>query len=140
MNIKKIIIKIFRLYNLSEEALKDYVNNATNRQKKLDEKYWRIKIHEELENLQREHELDLHEKDNEISVLEEKLKDLKKKKKEIAVKEALIKRQARENLSVAVRIASKTEDIALALLNTLGEIKGVKDEAEMNKQQIENKS
>ncbi len=137
--IRKKIIKIFRLYNLSGEALKEYVQKATERQKKLDEKYWAIKIHEELENLKREHELDLHEKDNEIAVLEEKLKDLKKKKKEIATKEALIKRQARDNLSVAVRISSKTEDLALALLNTLGEIKGVKDEAETNKQQIEGK-
>lgn len=135
--IRKKIIKLFKLYDISGEALKDYVTKATDRQRKLDEKYWTIKIHEELENLKREHELDLHEKDNEIAVLQEKLRDLKKRKKELDIKEVKIKTQARNNLSVAVRISSKAEDLALALLNTIGEIKGIKDEANTNKQQIE---
>jgi hypothetical protein len=137
--IRKKIIKLFKLYDISGEALKEYVQKATDRQKKLDEKYWTIKIHEELESLKREHKLDLHEKDSEILELEEKLKDFKKRKKGLDIKEAKIKEQARNNLSVAVRISSKAEDLEFALLNTLGEMRGIKDEAETNKQLVEGK-
>ena len=139
MSIRKTIIKLFKLYNISDEALKDYVSKTTERQKRLDEKYWKERINEEIDSIQREHDLELHEKNTEISMLENKLQEFKKVKTEIEKKSYVNKKQARDNLSIAIRMASKTEDVALALLNTLGEIKGIKDEAENNKILIESK-
>ena len=139
MSVRKTIIKLFKLYNISDEALKDYVSKATERQKRLDEKYWKERINEEIDSIQREHDLELHEKNTEISMLENKLQQFRKVKTEIEKKSYNNKKQARDNLSIAIRMASKTEDVALALLNTLGEIKGIKDEAENNKILIESK-
>lgn len=139
MSVRKTIIKLFKLYNISDEALKDYVKRATDRQQKLDEKYWKERINEEIDSIQREHDLELHEKNTEISMLENKLQQFRKVKTEIEKKSYNNKKQARDNLSIAIRMASKTEDVALALLNTLGEIKGIKDEAENNKILIESK-
>jgi hypothetical protein len=131
---KKLLIKIFRLNDISAMILK-----AKKKQKQLDEQYWTEKMEDSIEHLKREHSLELQEKDAQISMLEDKIKTYKSLEKELATKEYTLKKEAKENAFMATKIALKVEEFGLRVLDIVGEMNGVKDDAENNRKRIEQK-
>jgi len=134
MNFKLLIIKLFRLTDLT-----DMLKKSKERQKRLDEKYWKEKLEDALSHQKREHELELQEKNAEISMLQDIIKSYKQREKELDNREYLIKKNAKENSFMATKIASKVEDFGIAVLGIVGEMKGVREDAENNKLRIESK-
>jgi len=129
--IKKIIIHICKL-----DSISDMLSVAKENQKKLDEKYWSQKLNHTIEQLKYKHQLEIQEKDAQIAELESIILSLKNKEKELAKQEYFIKKQTLENFYFANKITSKIEDFALSIMSIVGEIKGIKDEAEKNKLKI----
>jgi hypothetical protein len=131
---KLLIIKIFGLTDISDKLKK-----AKENQKKLDEKYWKEQLEETILHLNREHELELQEKDATIAMLEDKVKTYKARETELNNREYTVKKEAKENAFMATSISMKVEDFAMKILDVVGEMKGVKDEAENNRKRIEKK-
>lgn len=134
MMIKKLVIKLFKLNDLSDILFK-----AKQQQKTLDEKYWKEKMSDREEHLNRERELELQELYAQISMLEDKLKVYKAREKELDSKEYMIKREAKEQAFMATKIALKVDDFGLKILGIVGEMKGIKDDAELNRKRVEQK-
>jgi cell shape-determining protein MreC len=115
------------------------LKKSKERQKKLDEKYWGEKLEDALSHQKREHELEIQEKNAEISMLQDTIKSYKQREKELDTREYMIKKNAKENSFMATKIASKVEDFGIAVLGIVGEMKGVREDAEKNKLRIESK-
>jgi hypothetical protein len=131
---ERLFIKLFPQSDISVMLRKSKEN-----QKQLDDKYWKEQLDEALAHRDREHELELQEKDAEISMLKDIIKTYKTREKEFNLREFEIKKNAKENSHTAARIASKVEDFGLAVMNIVGEMKGVREDADKNKTRIENK-
>lgn len=131
---KKLIIHLFDL-----DDIKDMLLKAKNNQKKLDDRYWSEKLQENEERLKREHELEIQEYQAQISMLQDQVNDYKNRERELDKKEFWLKKQTKENSFMATKIASKVEDFGLNVMKIVGEMKGIKQEAEDHKVKIESK-
>ena len=131
---KKLIIKLFKLNDISGMILQ-----GKKRQKQLDEKYWKEKIEDITLHLNREHDLELQEKDATISMLEDTIASYKSREKELANREHETKRCSKENSFMASKISSQVDEFGMAIMRIVGNMKGIKEEAEKNKQRIEQK-
>ncbi len=131
---KKLIIHLFDLNDIKDMLLK-----AKNNQKKLDDRYWFEKLQENEERLKREHELEIQEYQAQISMLRDQVNDYKNRERELDKKEFWLKKQTKENSFMATKIASKVEDFGLNVMKIVGEMKGIKQEAEDHKIKIESK-
>lgn len=131
---KKLIIHLFDL-----DDRKDMLLKAKNNQKKFDDRYWSEKLQENEERLKREHELEIQEYQAQISMLQDQVNDYKNRERELDKKEFWLKKQTKENSFMATKIASKVEDFGLNVMKIVGEMKGIKQEAEDHKIKIESK-
>jgi hypothetical protein len=132
--LKKFIVKIVGLSDIS-----DMILSSKKKQKQLDERFWTEKIQEIKLHLNREHSLELQEKDAQIIMLEDSIKAYKEREKELNSREYNAKRQAKDNSHMAIKIRSKVEEFGLAVMSIVGEFKGIQEEAESNKLKIEQK-
>jgi len=131
---KKFLVSLFSLKDIQDMLLK-----AKIQQKKLDEHYWKEKLQDIVERLNRERELDVQEFMAQITMLGDQIEDYKKREKELDKKEYNLKKQAKDNSFMATKIALKVEDFGLKILDIVGEMKGIRSEAEEHKLKIENK-
>jgi len=132
--LKKIIIKIFRLKDISALLIKARLS-----QKKLDEKYWTERLEEQAEQLNNEHELELQELQSQITLLQDQIADYKKRERELDKKDFYVRTQAKEGALIATRVSSKTAEFGMCIMNLVGEMQGIKDEAEKHKIRVESK-
>jgi len=130
----KLILKIFKLHDISEKLIK-----AKQQQKRVDDKYWSEKLADFEEKMKREHELEIQEYQAQIEILNQKLKDYKKREKDIDTREYYLRKQANDNTLMATKITSKVEDFGMAIIKIVGEMKGIKKEVEDHKVKIEGK-
>jgi len=135
----KILFKKFMVRILGLSDISDMILSSKKRQKQLDEKYWTEKIQEIKLHLNREHSLELQEKDAQIAMLEDSIRSYKGREKELDSREYNTKRQSKDNSFMATRISSQVEELGLMIMKFVGEMKGIKDDAEFNKLKIESK-
>ena len=131
---KKIIVKVFGLTDI-----KDMILQGKKSQKDLDEKYWKEQLKDLKLSLNREHQLELSEKDAQISMLEDSVKYYKSREKELDSREHQMKLQVKDNYFVATEIASSMEDVGLTIMGFVGKIQGIKNKANDHKLRIEKK-
>jgi len=132
--IKKLVIKIFKLNDISDILIK-----ARQFQKKLDDKIWTEKIKNILEKIKMEHKLEIQELESQMTLLKDQLLECKKFEKELNKKDFHVRIQAKDNALIATRIAQKVEDFGMNVMKIVGEMKGVREEAEEHKIKIEQK-
>lgn len=131
--IKKLAIKMFKLNNISDILLK-----AKQKQKSIDDKYWKEILDEEVIKISQSHELDLQEKDSTIAMLQDHLASYKKREKEISAKDYLAKKQIKENFFVVSSVVSKMKEFNTSVNNVFGEMLGIKDVVDKQRKKLEN--
>ena len=131
--IKKLIIKLFKVYDITDMLLK-----AKQKQKQIDDKYWNEILAEKMNALWREYELELQEKDSDIAMLGEHLATYKKKEREVINKEFLAKKQVKENHYVVQSVVTKMYEFNEGVNKIYGEMLGIKDTVEQHKRKLEN--
>ena len=131
---KKIIVKIFGLSDI-----RDMILQGKRRQKDLDEKYWKERLADLKLSLNREHQLELSEKDAQISMLEESVRGYKIREKELDSREHKMKLQVKDNSFVVTKISSAVDDLSMTINGFVGTMRGIKSEADDHKLRIEKK-
>jgi hypothetical protein len=129
---KKLIIKLFRLKDISGLLIE-----AKKQQQKLDAKFWIERMKDKEEKLKNEHELEIQDYISQIALLDDQIEDFKKREKELDRKDFAVRKQSKENAFIATKIATKVEDFALSVMKIVGEMQGVKNEAQEHKLRIE---
>lgn len=131
---KLFIIKIFGLTDIS-----DILKRSKEKQKKEDKKFWEEKLHNELDRLNREHSLELQEKDATISMLEDTITDYKSRVKEVEQKEFKAKKQIKENHFVVKNVIDNMHEFTENINKVYGKMIKISDSVEQHKLRIEQK-
>jgi len=132
--IKSIVIKVFRLTDITDRILK-----AKKSQKKMDDEHWQEKLVDEIHKIQLDHQLEIIELESKISMCNDTIKEYRNREKLLVNQEYENKKFAKENAYTANKISSKLEDFGLEIYKIIGEVKGIRDEADNNKLRIEKK-
>lgn len=134
MWIQKLAIKIFKLNDI-----RSLLFNSKQKQKELDEKYWKEILQEKIDRINRDHQLELQEKDAYISMLNQHIDSYKQREKEVNQKEFLSKQQIKQNYSVALNIVSEMKDFNDSVNRMYGKMLGIQDTVVKHKSRIEEK-
>ena len=129
---KKLIIKIFRLNEINDLLIK-----SKQQQKAVSDKYWKEVRQDEVDCLNRNHLLELQEKDACITMLEEQIKMLKQRERDVDALHFKSKKQIKENYAVSHSIATKIWDFSQMITSIYGELRGITDAVADNKKRIE---
>lgn len=132
--IKTWVIKIFKLEDISELLLK-----SKQKQKALDNRYWKEILDENINRLNREHALELQEKDAQISMLDQHIDTYKQREKEVDQKEFNARKQVKQNYAVAINMSSVIQEFGENINKMFGKMQGIKDSVTKNKLEIEEK-
>ncbi len=132
--IKTWVIKIFKLEDISELLLK-----SKQKQKALDNRYWKEILDENINRLNREHALELQEKDAQISMLNQHIDTYKQREKEVDQKEFNARKQVKQNYAVAINMSSVIQEFGENINKMFGKMQGIKDSVTKNKLEIEEK-
>lgn len=134
MWIQKLAIRVFRL-----QDIKNLILNSKQKQKDLDEKYWKEILQEKIDRLNRDHQLELQEKDAQISMLNQHIDTYKQREKEIDQKEFNARKQVKQNYAVALNIVSEMKDFNDSVNRMYGKMLGIQDTVVKHKSRIEEK-
>jgi hypothetical protein len=134
MWIQKLAIRVFRL-----QDIKNLLLNSKQKQKDLDEKYWKEILQEKIDRLNRDHQLELQEKDAQISMLNQHIDSYKQREKEVDQKEFSARQQIKQNYSVALNIVSEMKDFNDSVNRMYGKMLGIQDTVVKHKSRIEEK-
>ena len=134
MWIQKLAIRIFQL-----QDIKNLLLNSKQKQKELDEKYWKEILQEKIDRLNRDHQLELQEKDAQISMLNQHIDSYKQREKEVDQKEFSARQQIKQNYSVALNIVSEMKDFTDSVNRMYGKMLGIQDTVVKHKSRIEEK-
>lgn len=134
MWIKKLAIRIFQLSDLSNLLLK-----SKEKQKEIDDKYWKEILKEIVDRLNREHQLELQEKDAHIAMLNQHIDTYKQREKEIDQKEFNARKQVKQNYAVAINMSSVIQEFGDNINRMYGKMQGIKESVTKNKLEIEEK-
>lgn len=134
MWIQKLAIRVFRL-----QDIKNLLLNSKQKQKDLDEKYWKEISQEKIDRLNRDHQLELQEKDAQISMLNQHIDSYKQREKEVDQKEFSARQQIKQNYSVALNIVSEMKDFNDSVNRMYGKMLGIQDTVVKHKSRIEEK-
>lgn len=134
MWIQKLAIRVFRL-----QDIKNLLLNSKQKQKDLDEKYWKEILQEKIDRLNRDHQLELQEKDAQISMLNQHIDSYKQREKEVDQKEFSARQQIKQNYSVALNIVSEMKDFTDSVNRMYGKMLGIQDTVVKHKSRIEEK-
>lgn len=134
MWIQKLAIRVFRL-----QDMKNLLLNSKQKQKDLDEKYWKEILQEKIDRLNRDHQLELQEKDAQISMLNQHIDSYKQREKEVDQKEFSARQQIKQNYSVALNIVSEMKDFNDSVNRMYGKMLGIQDTVVKHKSRIEEK-
>lgn len=134
MWIQKLAIRVFRL-----QDIKNLLLNSKQKQKDLDEKYWKEILQEKIDRLNRDHQLELQEKDAHISMLNQHIDSYKQREKEVDQKEFSARQQIKQNYSVALNIVSEMKDFNDSVNRMYGKMLGIQDTVVKHKSRIEEK-
>lgn len=134
MWIQKLAIKIFKLNDI-----RSLLFNSKQKQKELDEKYWKEILQEKIDRLNRDHQLELQEKDAHISMLNQHIDSYKQREKEVDQKEFSARQQIKQNYSVALNIVSEMKDFNDSVNRMYGKMLGIQDTVVKHKSRIEEK-
>lgn len=134
MWIQKLAIRVFRL-----QDIKNLLLNSKQKQKELDEKYWKEILQEKIDRLNRDHQLELQEKDAQISMLNQHIDSYKQREKEVDQKEFSARQQIKQNYSVALNIVSEMKDFNDSVNRMYGKMLGIQDTVVKHKSRIEEK-
>lgn len=134
MWIQKLAIRIFQL-----QDIKNLLLNSKQKQKDLDEKYWKEILQEKIDRLNRDHQLELQEKDAQISMLNQHIDSYKQREKEVDQKEFSARQQIKQNYSVALNIVSEMKDFNDSVNRMYGKMLGIQDTVVKHKSRIEEK-
>jgi hypothetical protein len=130
---KKIVIKVLKLNNISDLLLK-----AKQKQKAVDDKYWKEVLQKEKASIQQEYDLELQEKDSTICMLEDHLASYKKREKEISAEAYKAKKQIKENFFVVGSVVTKMKDFNNNVNAIYGEMLGIRDSVDRQRKKLEN--
>jgi len=131
---KKFVVKFFGLTDIS-----DMILQGKKTQKELDERYWKERLADLRLSLNREHQLELSEKDAQISMLEDSVRGYKAREKELDSREHKMKLQVKDNSFVVTKISSAVDDLSMTISSFVGTMRGIKSEADEHKLRIEKK-
>lgn len=134
MWIQKLAIKIFKLNDI-----RSLLFNSKQKQKELDEKYWKEILQEKIDRINRDHQLELQEKDAYISMLNQHIDSYKQREKEVDQKEFSARQQIKQNYSVALNIVSEMKDFTDSVNRMYGKMLGIQDTVVKHKSRIEEK-
>lgn len=134
MWIQKLAIRIFQL-----QDIKNLLLNSKQKQKELDEKYWKEILQEKIDRLNRDHQLELQEKDAQICMLNQHIDSYKQREKEVDQKEFSARQQIKQNYSVALNIVSEMKDFNDSVNRMYGKMLGIQDTVVKHKSRIEEK-
>lgn len=91
------------------------------------------------ERLDREYSLKLQDKDAEIMLLNQEIKDMKYKVKNAIDLEYKSSQQIQANVAIATQIAQQMTQFSLSIERIIGKVHGIKTDAELHRNTIENK-
>lgn len=132
--IKRIVIKLFKLHDIADLLLK-----SKQKQKRLDDDYWKDVLKENIDRLNREHELELQEKDAQISMLNQHIESYKQREKEIDKKEFQAKSQIKQNSFVMRSASDFMKEFAESINIIYGRMDKLKETVDKQKKAIEEK-
>jgi vacuolar-type H+-ATPase subunit I/STV1 len=130
--IRKFIIWVFRLQDISDD-----IRNERKKQEAQDEKYWKSKMKELEDHLDRKHSLEMLDFEIEVRKKDDEINKLKSREKELDNREYEIKKLIKEDSYVAEDMYNKVMDMGKSIMKHVGEIGKIKDSALDLKKRIE---
>ena len=130
--LKKMLIKLFRLHEINKLLIK-----SKNQQKEISDRYWKEVLKDTEDLLNRNHLLELAEKDACIVMLEEQIKLLKQRERDVDNQNFKAKKQIKENFAISQKITMEVGNFCQAVNGIWGRMNGITDELADHKKQIE---
>lgn len=130
--IRKFIIWSFKLKDISKD-----IKAAVEKQDNRNAKYWKEKLKDQEEHLNRKHELELLDSEIELKKAFDEINKLKSREKELDQRECEIKKLIKEDAYVTEDVHNKLMEIGKNFMKGIGEFNKIKDNAIELKKRIE---